>query len=91
MQTLLVAMLVVGCTGYAAWTLMPSAARKSLAGALLKLPSLPPGLSARLQRAATASSGCGCDGCDGAPKAGKAPKAAVPAQQTITFHPRIRH
>ena len=90
MQTLIVALLVTGCAIYAAWTLMPAAARRAVALALLKLP-LPDGVAAKMRRAATASSGCGCDGCDRAPK--KAPPGS-PADrgasqpQIVTFHPR---
>lgn len=82
LQSLIVVMLVTGCTAYAAWTLMPSAARRALAVALLKL-SIPAALTSTLQRAAKAPSGCGCDGCDRAPK-----KAAPSATHTVTFHPR---
>ena len=82
MQTLIVAMLVIGCTAYAAWTLMPAAARRAVAASLLKLP-LPNTLAAKVRKAATVSSGCGCDGCDRAPV-----KTAPKAQQVVTFHPR---
>ena len=89
MQILIVAMLVLGCSTYAAWTLMPSAARRALATALLKLP-LPAGMAAKMRRATVVSSGCGCDGCDHAP-AKTAPKSQLPAQpQVVTFHPRMR-
>ena len=79
MQILIVTLLVAGCTVFAAWTLMPAAARRALAVALLKLP-LPAFAAARMRRAATKTSGCGCDGCDHAP--------AKPAPQIVTFHPR---
>ena len=82
MQSLLVALLVIGCSTYAAWTLMPAAARRALASALLRLP-LPRAFAARIRRAATRSSGCGCDGCDNAPA-----KFAPKAQQVVTFYPR---
>ena len=85
LQTLLVALLVTGSTGYAAWTLMPAAARRGLAARLLRLP-LPAGFAARLRRAATAPSGCGCDGCDSAPA--KAAPGAPAAPAIVTFHPR---
>lgn len=81
MQTLIVALLVIGCSTYAAWTLMPAAARRVIASSLLKLP-LPRAFAAKMRKAATVTSGCGCDGCDHAPA--KAPKA----QQVVTFHPR---
>ena len=79
MQTLIVALLVLGCSVYAAWTLMPAAARRAIALALLKLP-LPNALALKMRKAATVSSRCGCDGCD------HAPAKATP--QRVTFHPR---
>ena len=82
MQILIVALLVSACSIYAAWKLMPAAARRAIAASLLKLP-LPNRLELRLRKAATETSGCGCDGCDHAP-AKTAPKAA----QVVTFHPR---
>ena len=82
MQVLIVALLVIGCATYAAWTLMPAAARRAIASMLLKLP-LPEPFAAKMRRAATASSGCGCEGCDHAPA-----KTAPPAPQVVTFHPR---
>ncbi len=80
MQTLIVALLVVGCAVYAAWTLMPAAARRGIATSLLKLP-LPASLELKMRKAATVPSGCGCDGCDHAPA-----KAAHAAPQVVTFH-----
>ena len=85
-QSLIVALLVTACSAYAVWTLMPSAARRVLAGWMLKLP-LPAPFAAPFERAARASSGCGCDGCDRSelkPKAAAAPNGAQP----LTFHPR---
>lgn len=82
LQTLIVALLVVGCSVYAAWTLMPAAARRAIASSLLKLP-LPNAFALKMHKAATVSSGCGCDGCDNAPT-----KAASKASQVVTFHPR---
>ena len=82
MQTLIVA----ACSVYATWSLMPAAARRSVATRLLKLP-LPRPLAARMQRAATAASGCGCDGCDHAPAKSQ---AAPTKPQVVTFHPRPR-
>ncbi|MDE2300826.1 MAG: hypothetical protein KGK18_22005 [Burkholderiales bacterium] len=87
LQNLIVALLVPGCAGYAAWKLMPSAARRALAAALLRRGSLPRPIEARLRRAAQATSGCGCDGCDHAPKT---PAAKVSGPQPIRFHPRTR-
>lgn len=90
MQTLIVALLVVGCATYATWTLMPAAMRRVIASSLLKLP-LPKTFAATMRRAATVSSGCGCDGCDHAPaKSAQKParNAAPNAPQVVTFHPR---
>ncbi|HEX6706682.1 MAG TPA: DUF6587 family protein [Albitalea sp.] len=63
MQGLIVALIVVACMGYAAWTLMPSAARRALAGMLLKV-SWPAWMSGPLRRASQPGSGCGgCGSC----------------------------
>ena len=83
MQTLIVALLVIGCTAYAAWTLMPAAARRTIASLLLGL-QLPEVLCMKLRKAAMPGAGCGCDGCDHAPSK----KAAPVAPQVVTFHPR---
>ena len=84
LQSMIVALLVLGCTAYAAWKLMPAAAQRALAAAMLRLP-LPAALAAWCRQAAQAPSGCGCSGCDHAtikPRPGTA--------QAITFHPRAR-
>ncbi|HKX41064.1 MAG TPA: hypothetical protein VJO99_07900 [Burkholderiaceae bacterium] len=65
LQSLIVALLVIGCSAYAAWALMPAVARRGLAKQLLRL-RWPAPVATRLQRAASVSSGCGCDGCDAA-------------------------
>ncbi|MCE9661046.1 MAG: hypothetical protein K8R60_21160 [Burkholderiales bacterium] len=86
MQTLVVALLVSGCTLYAAWALMPAASRRGIATALLRLP-LPHPVAGFMRRHATAASGCGCDGCDrnGAAK----PAAGLPDRPVpLVFHPR---
>ncbi|HEY4068195.1 MAG TPA: hypothetical protein VGM74_14950 [Burkholderiaceae bacterium] len=85
MQTLIVALVVAACSVYAAWTLMPAAARRALATAMLKLP-LPAPFALKMRKAATLSSGCGCDGCDSAPVKSTGPKAP----QVVNFHPRIK-
>ena len=87
LQDSIVAFLVVGSTGYAAWKLMPSVARRSLATALLRIPHLPGSLESTLRASSQAGSGCGCDGCD---HAGAKPVAKAPGAQPITFHPRAR-
>ena len=87
MQTMIVALLVPGCTFYAAWKLMPASARRSLATVMLSVPHLPGLLQAGLRKSAQAASGCGCDGCD---RAEKKPAAKAAAAQPITFHPRTK-
>ena len=86
-QTVAALCLVLGCAVFAAWTLLPAAARRGIAVALLKRPL--PGFAARFfQRHAQAASGCGCDGCDrnvAAPPPADGPSAhGVP----LVFHPR---
>ena len=86
-QYLVVALIVIACAAYAAWTLLPTAARRGIAVALLKRPL--PGFAARfLQRHAQAASGCGCDGCDRnvvVPPAAERPTARG---APLVFHPR---
>ena len=84
-QVAIVAIVVTGCTAYAAWTLMPASARRVVAQALLRLP-LPQRQAARLRKHLVAASGCGCDGCDHATKKKPAPAAAQP----IRFRPRVK-
>ncbi len=85
MQTLIVALIVAACSVYAVWTLMPAAARRTLATTLLKLP-LPASFAQKMRKAATVASGCGCDGCDSAPVKSAGPSAP----QVVNFHPRIK-
>ena len=87
MQTLIVAVLVAACSVYTLWTLMPAGARRALAAGMLRIPHLPRRIETRLQKAAQATPGCGCDGCD---RSDKKPAAKTPASQTITLHPRAR-
>ena len=84
MQSLIVALLVPGCSAYVVWVVLPGAARRGAVDALLRLP-LPDVLAARLRKTAQATSGCGCSGCDHAVS-----KPGPDAAQTITFHPRAR-
>jgi hypothetical protein len=87
-QTLVVAVLVVACSAYAAWTLMPASARRGIALSLLKL-ALPATIAARLRKHAVEASGCGCDGCDRSTAAKPKPSTVQP----LTFHrpaPRSR-
>ena len=88
LQTLIVTLLVLGCSARAGWTLMPAAARRVLATAMLRWP-LPEPLAARVRASAQPASGCasGCASCDhAAPKAGSRSSASEPRK--ITFHPR---
>ena len=80
-QHVAVAFLVVACSTYAAWSLMPASARRGIAVSLLKLP-LPAAIATRLRKLAVAPSGCGCDGCDRSTAA----KPTVGAVQPLTFH-----
>ena len=84
LQSLVVALIVAGCSVYAAWTLMPAAWRRATALALLELP-LPVGAAAFLRKHSVEASGCACDGCDKS-----AAKAPAPRVHTITMHPRLR-
>jgi len=80
-QTLAVALIVSACALYAAWRLMPAAARRAFAAAALRLP-LPARITAPLQRAAQGASGCHCDGC------GNAAPPPAGAVQPVKFHRR---
>lgn len=62
-QHLIVFPVVLACSGYALWVLMPSALRRVLAAGLGRLP-LGSALQAFFQRAARPSTGCDCSGCD---------------------------
>lgn len=61
METLLVMLIVAGCTAYAAWTLMPRAWQRAIAQ--------------RLGWRIAAAKGCGggCDGCGDTPAGGPKP------------------
>ncbi|MBC7994692.1 MAG: hypothetical protein H7Z15_15790 [Rhizobacter sp.] len=80
MQNLLVGLIVLACTFYAVWALLPLSWRRSLAARLAMAP-WPAPIKRRLEQAAQAGNACGCNGCD----RGKAPDA-----KPIRFHPR-RH
>ncbi|HMC17348.1 MAG TPA: DUF6587 family protein [Albitalea sp.] len=83
LQSFVVALIVMGCSAYAAWSLMPAAARRAIATTVLRL-SLPEFLAKPFAKALKPASGCGgCDSCGD--------EAAKPAaMQTVKFHPRIR-
>ena len=88
-QSIIVTLLVLGCSARAVWTLMPAAARRVLATAMLRWP-LPGPLAARLRASAQPASGCasGCASCDhAAPKAALGSGPGLGAPQKITFHP----
>jgi len=83
-QSVIVAVLVLGCAIYATWTLLPASARRSVALALLKQ-RLPGPVAILLRKHAQASTGCGgCDGCD------HSSKKKVASVQSVNFHPRPR-
>jgi hypothetical protein len=79
-QSIVVALIVVACTAYAAWTLMPAVARRALATRVLKL-SLPERLARPFRRALGPSSACG--GCDSCGDTAEAPKV-----KPVIFHRR---
>src|SRR5688500_10673051 len=82
-QTLVVAVLVLGCAVYARWPLMPAGIRRRGARHLLQVPA-PAIVSARLRRHAAAAGGGGCDG------GGHATTPADPAQaQPTRLHRRV--
>ena len=82
-QYLVVALIVIGCAGYASWTLMPAALRRRSATALAAWPW--PGAIARwLADQAAPGTGSGCDGCERSALA--LPKASAGAPTPITFH-----
>lgn len=80
-QMAVVLAVVAGCALYAGWALMPAAARRWMARALLRWPL--PGFMAQFFRKAAqrAGSACGCDGCD-------VPPAAAPQEHPIRIHRR---
>ena len=96
LQMAVVLLLVPACAAYAAWKLIPSAARRSLASAALRWPAWPQTWRARVERAAQPSTGaCGCDGCDHRPdrrpglSGSKAP--AAPAVEQLVAQPIVLH
>ncbi len=87
LQSLLVFLLVTGCFVYAAWSLLPQAARRPLAKGFLRLP-LPEAWRPALEKRLSTFGGCHCSGCDHAqPKTGG---VKAPAAQVLQFHPRKR-
>ena len=83
-QDLVVALIVVACSAYAAWTLMPAAARRAVASRVLKW-SLPAALQGPFQKAMKPAGTCGgCDSC------GDDKPSAKSAAQPIKFHRVIK-
>ncbi len=83
-QSVAVTVIVAACSAYAAWRLMPSAARRRVAAFALRLP-LPVWIGAPLRRAARGTNACGCDAC-----CGDIARREAGAAQQVTFHPRRR-
>ena len=72
MQTSLTALIVLACTGYVAWALLPAAWRGGLQRRLLGRDNPP------------AAGGCGgCGGCGGGPAAAPPPASGT---RVITIH-----
>ncbi len=101
-QIVLTTTIVAACALYAAWVLMPAAARRWVVRGMLAAP-LPKGLASALSPYATAPTGCACDGCDKSAlakpaKRGVQASVASAASTTraaitiapITFHPRSK-
>ena len=79
-QDLIVALIVVACTAYAAWTLMPASARRAVASRVLKW-SLPAAMQRPFQKAMKPAGACGgCDSC------GDDRPPVKSAAQPIKFH-----
>jgi hypothetical protein len=88
LQTLIVFFVVSCCFGYAAWTLLPQVARRTMGKSLLRLP-LPGSWQFNLEKIAGASGGCDCSGCDrGSIKRELQRKAAPNSAQPLIFHAR---
>jgi hypothetical protein len=82
-QAWLTALIVAGCAACVTWALLlPAALRRRLAQVLLRR-RWPLAVQWRLQAAASAPAGCGCDGCD----AGRG-KANPPTAQPVRWAPR---
>ncbi len=81
MQNLLVAVIVLACTVYAVWALLPTGWRRALAKRLAAAP-WPAPLKRRLQQATQPGNACGCSGCE------LAEPKAKPEEQPVRFHPQ---
>ncbi|MCF8155126.1 MAG: hypothetical protein K9K35_03895 [Rhodoferax sp.] len=81
-QHLIVFALVVGCSIYALWALMPAVARRFIAQRLAQWP-LGTAWKVRFQQTASAASHCDCSGCD------KVADRGLPAKsKVVQFHVR---
>lgn len=83
-QMLIVGLLVPLCSAYAAWTLMPSGARRALATWLLGF-NLPRCLVKPLAKVAAPGSACSCSGCDRV-----APAVPINGVHPVQIHRRIK-
>ncbi len=92
LQMSIVGLLVPACAAYAAWKLVPRAARRSLAGMALRWPAWPGAWRARVEAAARQPAGaCGCDGCDRRSDSRfDRPVANSAVAQPIVLHRRMR-
>jgi len=83
MQGVIVGLIVIACSAYALWTLMPAAVRRGLSTRLLKLP-LPDAIARPFRQAVQPTSGCGgCDNCGDTTPA--TPKSSI---KPLVFHRR---
>ena len=81
-QHYIVFALVVGCSIYALWALMPAVARRFIAKRLAQWP-LGAAWKARFQQAASGAAHCDCGGCD------KVADRGLPAKsKVVQFHVR---
>jgi len=90
LQSIVVALLVIGCSVYVGWTLMFAVARCAFVGALANLTarwSLSAGVTNRLNAAANRTVG-GCGGCDSCGPSPATPNAKqLPADtKPLVFH-----
>jgi len=82
-QHLVVALVVLLCASYAAWTIMPSALRRTVAVLILKIRP-PEALARPFRQALRPASPCGgCGNCGDTP-----PKPAAATEHKIILHRR---
>ncbi len=86
-QQVIVFLLVLGCSLYAAWKLMPAVARRAIARLALQLPLRGKFKDQMNKAAATGTAGgCDCSGCDQV-----VDKQRKPEEQVVRFHARTKH